>query len=56
MAGGPVVTMHAPIVRPGGVADPLWADELEPSEESAAAQEAQAWDEPWDDDPWPELS
>ncbi len=55
-AGGPVVTMHAPIVRPGGGADPLWADELEPSEESAAAQEAQAWDEPWDDDPWPELS
>ncbi len=55
-AGGPVVTMHAPIVQPGGVADPLWGDDLEPTEPSTAADQAQAWDEPWDDDPWPELS
>ena len=66
VAGGPVVTLHEPIVRPGGVADPLWRDAAGSSAHDAAepttatrrsaagAADDDAWTEvdPWADDPF----
>ncbi len=58
IAGGPVVTLHEPIVPPGGVADPLWGDRgvgvdmADAGPSGPATDEGAPWDESWDDDPW----
>ena len=64
VAGGPLVTMNQPIVRPGaGAADPLWSDrrvddqergqseepdELDLADDFERADAAMPGDEPWD--------